>query len=112
MLLSEKFEDRGCERRGLLALRYVAGGRDRPGARVRQETGISLEIGLRYETVALAADEQRRSSDTVQPSLELRIVHPGLPGEQRQRLTVTEHDGQLGVRHFRAIDLHAGGIVI
>src|SRR5271165_2702217 len=112
MLLSEKLEHRGRERRRLLQMRLVTGGCNRRRARVRQETRISFKIGLRYKAVAFATNKERRSGDAVQAPLELWVMHPALPGEQRERLAVAEHGGKIGVRHFRAVGLHAGGIVI
>ena len=48
----------------------------------------------------------------MQPALELRIVHPRLPGQQRERLAGAEHGGKLVVRHFRDVGLHPLGVVI
>ena len=42
----------------------------------------------------------------MQTPLELRIVHPRLPGQQRQRLARAEHGGELVVRHFCGIGIH------
>ena len=47
----------------------------------------------------------------MQTPLELRIVHPRLPGQQRQRLARAEHGGELVVGHFRGIALHPLGVV-
>ena len=50
--------------------------------------------------------------DAMQAPLKLWIVHPRLPGQQRQRLARAEHGGKVVVRHLRGIGLHSFGIVI
>ena len=47
----------------------------------------------------------------MQTPLELRIVHPRLPGQQRQRLARAEHGGELVIGHFCGVALHPLGVV-
>ena len=71
--------------------------RDGPGTRIRQQPRIRREVVRRNQPVALAAQEQRRRRDAVQPVAQLRIVHVRLPRQQRERLAVAHHDRQLFV---------------
>ena len=47
----------------------------------------------------------------MQAPLELRVVHPWLPGQQRERLARAEHGGELVIRHFCGIALHPLGVM-
>src|SRR6267378_2454052 len=54
-----------------------------------------LAVGERREAVVRAPQEERRNPDAVQPSSELRVVHVGVPREQRGRFAVARHRSQL-----------------
>jgi hypothetical protein len=67
---------------------------------------------LRYDTIAFTAKKKGGSGNAMQPSLELRIVHPRLPGQQSQSLTCAEHGGDFPVCHFCYVAFHAAWIVV
>ena len=89
----------------------MASGGNSQRARFRQQLRIGRQVIRGHQTIALAAHEQRRHVSPMKPMLELRIVHPRFPREQRQRLAVADHNGQLLIRHLREIRLHPCGIV-
>ena len=89
----------------------MASGGNSQRARFRQQLRIGRQVIRGHQAVARAAHEQRRHVSPMQPMLELRIVHPRLPRQQRQRLAVADHDGQFLIRHLREIRLHPRGIV-
>ena len=70
---------------------------------VRQQPCIGREILGGHQAVALAAQEQRRRSDPMQPVAQLGIVHVRLPDQQRERLAIARLDREL-VRRSGARD--------
>src|ERR1700722_19436061 len=89
----------------LLELRLVAGLGDGDDPRARDELGVGLEILLRDDAVRGAAQQGRRPVDGMQPVLQLRIVHEGLPGDERQCLPVARDGQQLLVALGPRIEL-------
>src|SRR5690348_6092010 len=86
-------------------MRKVTSVRDgfEPGSRYRLPP--SLAVSGRDDAVLGTPKQQCRAVDPMQPALEPRVVHIGLPAVEREGLAPARDGGKLAFRHLGEIDL-------
>src|SRR6267142_4072257 len=83
---------------GLLHVREMPRVGDLLEFRPGNALAVAPAVSERREAVLRAPQKQGRDADAVQPRPELRVVHVGIPREERGCLAVARHRGQLVLR--------------
>src|SRR6267142_2364077 len=96
---TQKGGEVGDEGVGLLDLGMVARALDELEARARDQRAVGPPVGRLHDPVAGSPEHEGRHPDPVQPSLELGVVHVGMPPVEGERLPVPGALDQLLVGH-------------
>ena len=86
-------------------MREMPGVGDDLHARAGNLRAPRLAIRGADDAVLLAPQQQRRDVDAVQPALQMRIVHVGLPAEPRECLAAARDAGEFGLRQPHQVAL-------
>src|SRR5215469_5238811 len=93
----DKGGELGDKRLGLLPMRKVAGAGDHFETGVGNRTAPILAIGRSDDPVFGAPQQQSRGVDPMQPTLEPRVVHIGLPAVEGESLAAANDGCELAV---------------
>src|SRR3984893_12952569 len=96
----------------LLLVGKMAGAVDGLEARAGNSGAIGAAVVLTENAIIHSPQKQRRNADTMQPSLELWIMHVGRPGVTGDRLAIAGRAAHLILRHRLVVPLADVGIAV
>ena len=105
-----KRESRSANAARLLPVREVSGIGDDVHTRAGNLGTPGLAVCCADDAILLAPQQQGRDVDAVQPALQMRVVHVGLPAEPRERLAAARDSGKLRLRQLHQVAFALRGI--